>query len=395
MIYKHLIINLRQFTSAICAAALMMFSSCSAEQHDHDHEAEEHTEHEEEADEHEEASHEGIVVFTEEQARTGGVELTTVSLTPTPGVINCTGQILAAQGDERTITAPLAGEVSFTGQLTPGTKVTAGQRLFNISSAKIVQADPTAALRADLANAQANLARVKEQYVNRLITRAEYDQAVAEVNSARAALANPGIAPVKNATATSPVSGYITSTLVTPGSYVELGAPLATVSGNNHLQLRADVPNALASQISLVTSANIQLPDGSVLSLADLAARIVNYGKMSSDGLYVPVTFEFDNPGSLIGGTPVEVMLLTSETTNTLTVPREAVTEEEGVYFVYIQQSPEHYRKQQVTRGRDNGLNVEITAGLEDGQTIVSKGATLLKLAANSGKAPQGHSHNH
>ena len=107
---------------------------------------------------------------------------------------------------------------------------------------------------------------------------------------------------------------------------------------------------------------------------------------------------EFDNPGFLNPGQSVEARLLTAGSTaqeNSLYVPRTALTEEEGLYFVYIRVSPEHYRKQQVSRGRDNGISVEITSGLKEGDTIVSGGATLLKLAANSGKVPEGHSHNH
>lgn len=78
-----------------------------------------------------------------------------------------------------------------------------------------------------------------------------------------------------------------------------------------------------------------------------------------------------------------------------ISVPRTALTEEEGVYFVYIEVSPEHFRKQRVETGLSDGVSTEIVEGLKGGERIVVKGATLLKLAANSGKAPQGHTHNH
>lgn len=368
-----------------------MWGACGHAGHEEEHAHEE-------AHEEKEHDHEGIIVFTDEQAKAGSVAVEAVGTQKMSGVISCSGQILSAQSDERTVTSPLAGVVSFAGkELTPGEAVSAGQRLFSISARDIVQSDPTASLRAELANAQANLARVKEQYENRLVTKAEYDQAVAMVNSARAALANPGAAPVKAASASSPISGYVTSTLVKPGDYVEIGAPLATVSTNRRLQLRADVPQSMAGSLSSVTSANIVLPGpgDTPLALADYNAKVISYGKGSADGIYVPVIIEFDNPGSLVAGSPVEAKLLTDTGAACLAVPRTAITEEEGIYFVYVQQSPEHYRKQQVSRGRDNGISVEITSGLKDGDLVVTKGATLLKLAANSGKAPEGHSHHH
>lgn len=348
-----------------------------------------------------EQDHEGLIVFTDHQAD-GAITIESVSYGTMPGVIACSGNLAGAQSQTRTVTSPLAGEVTFVNpSLTAGATVSAGERLFSISARNIVQSDPTASLRADLANAQANLKRVKEQFDDRLVTKSEYDQALAAVNSARAALKNPGAAPQKSASASSPIAGFITQMLVTPGQYVETGTPLATVSSSRRLQLIADVPQSYASMLPEVTGANIIVPGAgadNVVSLSDFDAKIVSYGKSSTDGLYVPLVIEFDNPGFLTAGQPVEARLLTvasSERGNTLYVPRTALTEEEGLYFVYVQVSPEHYRKQQVGRGRDNGVSVEITSGLKEGDSVVSRGATLLKLAANSGKAPQGHSHNH
>jgi len=388
---------------ACMAACLCLISTvpggCSK---GHDQEARQDGQHEE-ATKEDHDHEEGMIVFTDKQAG-GAVEVEGVSYGPLPGVITCSARISGAQSQTRTVTAPLAGEVTFYDPaLTSGTAVGAGQHLFNISARNIVQSDPTASLRADLANAQANLKRVKEQFDDRLVTKAEYDAALAAVNSARAALNNPGAAPRKSGSASSPISGFISELLVKPGDYVETGTPLATVSTSRRLQLIADVPQGYAAQLPQVTGANIILPysgpeSANTISLSGLNSKIISYGKSSTDGLYVPMAIEFDNPGTLTAGQTVEARLLTTgnaDNASCLSVPRSALTEEEGLYFVYVQESPEHYRKQQVSRGRDNGAIVEITSGLKDGDLVVIRGATLLKLAANSGKAPQGHSHNH
>lgn len=384
---------------AACMGLILTVSAGCAK--GHDHEAQHDEQHEEAGKE--DHDHEGIIVFTDKQAG-GAVEVESVSYGPLPGVIPCSARLSGAQSQTRTVTAPLAGEVAFADPaLTSGTAVGAGQHLFNISARNIVQSDPTASLRADLANAQANLKRVKEQFADRLVTKAEYDAALAAVNSARAALNNPGAAPRKSGSASSPIAGFVSELLVKPGDYVEIGTPLATVSTSRRLQLIADVPQGYASQLPQVTDANIILPysgpeSDTTIALSSLNSKIISYGKSSTDGLYVPMAIEFDNPGTLTAGQTVEARLLTSGNAGNascLSVPRSALTEEEGLYFVYVQVSPEHYRKQQVSRGRDNGVTVEITSGLNDGDMVVSRGATLLKLAANSGKAPQGHSHHH
>lgn len=343
-------------------------------------------------------AHDGVTVFTTHQADLAGVKTEVAEERPFEQVIRCSGEILSAQGEERTVTSPLAGTVSFIGAPpVPGMPVGSGQRLFAISARHIVQPDASGELRAALANAQANLRRAKEQYEERLITKAEYDQAEAEVKSARAALSNPGASPVKEGSASSPISGYVTECLVQPGDYVEIGAPLARVSADRHLQLRAQVPQRYAPLLPYITGANALLPQGPQdrLSLGEMNGRVVSYGKGSAGSLYIPVVMEFDNPGGLVSGTVAEVYLLAGKGASTVVLPREALTEEEGQHFVYVEQSPEHYVKRRVEVSGDNGKEVAVSSGLKAGERVVTKGAVTLKLAANSGKAPQGHSHNH
>lgn len=346
-----------------------------------------------------EDSHEsGVVVFTHEQAEACGVEVNPVEMRSLGGVINCAGTVTTPQGSERIISAPLAGVVSFTGVTpTSGTAVSAGQTLFSISARNIQQSDQSAEMRANAGSARAALARAKEQFDARLITKAEYDAAVAEANRASAALRDPGLSPRKHATASSPISGYVTECLVRPGDFVEMGAPLAVISTTGRLQLQADVPQSYAAELPSVTSANILLPyaEGEAIDLSKFNSRIVSYGKAATGGLYVPMLIEFDNPGGLTAGAPVEVRLLRGGGTDAVVVPRSALTEEEGIYFVYVETSDEHFRKQRVQTGANDGVNVQILSGLGAGDRVVTKGATLLKLAANSGKAPEGHSHNH
>ena len=47
-----------------------------------------------------------------------------------------------------------------------------------------------------------------------------------------------------------------------------------------------------------------------------------------------------------------------------------------------------------VKTGMSNGINIEILSGIDPGMEIVTKGAVIVKLAANSGAVP-GHSHEH
>ena len=91
----------------------------------------------------------------------------------------------------------------------------------------------------------------------------------------------------------------------------------------------------------------------------------------------------------------IEVFLLTASIDNAIVVPVSALTEEQGLYFVYLRLDEEGYKKQEVTVGNSDGENVRILSGLHEGDQVVTRGVYQVKLAANSGVIPEGHSHNH
>ncbi|MDD3077401.1 MAG: efflux transporter periplasmic adaptor subunit, partial [Proteiniphilum sp.] len=72
-----------------------------------------------------------------------------------------------------------------------------------------------------------------------------------------------------------------------------------------------------------------------------------------------------------------------------------AITEEQGLYFVYIQLHEDAYKKQAVTMGQNDGERVQILAGLKQGDNVVVNGVYQVKLAATSSVIPEGHSHAH
>ena len=95
---------------------------------------------------------------------------------------------------------------------------------------------------------------------------------------------------------------------------------------------------------------------------------------------YIPVTFEFDNIGDIIPGAFAEVYLLAQPKENVLSVPVSALTEEQGLNFVYIQIEDEAFKKQEVTVGQNNGIRAEIVKGLKSGDKVVTNTANKEKV---------------
>ena len=79
--------------------------------------------------------------------------------------------------------------------------------------------------------------------------------------------------------------------------------------------------------------------------LKALNGKLLSFGKAAGDNSFcVPVTFEFDNKGEVIPGSFVEVFLLSSVMENVISLPRTALTEEQGIFFIYLQLDEEGYK---------------------------------------------------
>ena len=99
----------------------------------------------------------------------------------------------------------------------------------------------------------------------------------------------------------------------------------------------------------------------------------------------IPVRYEIDNNFGFLPGSFVELYIITQQNDKVLTVPNNALLEEQGKYFVMVQLTPELFIKREVSIGATNGLKTEITSGLNEYERVVSDGAILVKLSQSSG----------
>lgn len=340
----------------------------------------------------------GVIVFTEAQAAASSdFALYTVKPETFHNVIPASGQILPAQGSETSVVASFSGIIRLPAKkLLPGTSVTQGETLFYVSSKEIAEGDYATRIEANYQQAKAAYERAEKLIGDKIISQAEYETAKTDYETASAAREALGNKVSQQGTAiSSPLSGFIKNISVTEGQYVEVGQPLATVSQNRRLVLQAEVSQRYLSGLNAVRGANFLTPyDGQIYALEDLNGRLLSTGK-ASDGrsAYLPVSFEFDNRGNVLPGAFVKIYLISTPMQEAITVPVSALTEDQGNYFVYVQLSPEHYRRQQVILGANDGQRVQIVSGLQAGDVVVSQGATLVKMASFSGAIPHSHTH--
>ncbi|MCI1648378.1 MAG: efflux RND transporter periplasmic adaptor subunit [Bacteroides sp.] len=377
---------------------LLLLSSCNnkseSKREGHSSEMEAHHEENHEAGK----EHSDEIILPSAKAQAVGVQ----SMIIQPGLFNqiikTSGQIEAAQGNEKTVVATVNGIVSFQKKVVQGISVGEGTGLMILSSNNLTNGDPVQRTRVTYETARKEYERMKALVTNKIVSEKEFAQAKQDYESARISYN----AVIKNHSAkgqliTSPMNGYIKDLLVREGDYVEVGQPLVSITQNRKLFLRADVSERYYSSLRSIKSANFCTPyDNKVNALEKLNGKLLSYGKATGtdNSYYLPVIFEFDNKGDFIPGTFVEIYLLSTPMNNVISLPHSALTEEQGSIFVYLQVDEEGYKKQLVTVGADDGQRVQIISGIKAGDRVVTEGAYQVKLAGATNAIPP-HSHEH
>mgnify|MGYP001207958583 FL=1 len=376
---------MRRFYTLICIFFLFI-SSCA--KHTHETSNEEGHSHEHSED---------VITLHTEKAESAGVKTSEVHPTTIHQVIKTGGKILAALGDEETIVAKTRGIVTLNKQLVQGTKVTKGQPLLYISGRNIDSGDAAEKARITYELAKQEYERVlplvEKQLVSQkdfLIVKQQYEEAKISFEAIGRGSSNQGT-PIG-----SPLNGFVKELLINQGDFVEVGQVLATVTQNKKQYLQVQLSERYSSHLSLITTANFKQPNTNVTyQLAQLNGKLISYGKSVSETTYsIPLTFEFDNQTNIVPGSFVEVFLQSSPLKERLALPHSAITEEQGLFFVYKKVCKEEYEKIEVQLGIDNGELVEIVKGIEPGDLIVVEGALQIKLASASNAIPA-HTHEH
>lgn len=376
------------FVLAVCMAA------CGSKGHDHEDETEQHAG--EAGDDHD---HGDEIILTPEKARAAGVKVETIMPGTFHGVIHTSGKVLSASCDETTVVATISGRVSYKNHVSEGLKVAGGMQLFSITSAgmQVADGDPVQRARIDYERAERDYTRARLLIKDKIIS--EKDLAVAKAEYEAARLTYTSVQKTRSAggvVVTAPRGGYVKQCLVAGGDYVEAGQPLAVITQNKHLYLRAEIPEREFKELNKIRCAKFRTSYSDRLyDITDMGGHIQSYGRSAEvNNSYIPVVFEFNNTGDVVQGSYAEIYLITQERENVLTLPLTALTEEQGVHYIYIQVDKEGYRKQEVTLGESDGERVEILSGLKKGDKVVTKGAIQVKLASAANAIPA-HNHNH
>ncbi|BFT30570.1 efflux RND transporter periplasmic adaptor subunit [Alteromonas sp. D210916BOD_24] len=259
-------------------------------------------------------------------------------------------------------------------------KITANEQNAGVKAAEAQLKEANAVF----AEADAQLKRMKNVYEQGVVSKSQYDQALAaqqsaaaRVESAKAALADAR-QRLEYTTVVAPYSGVMVSRLIDVGATVTVGTPLLEGVSLNDLRVRVDIPQQYILPIRQQEQARVILDNGNTIQAEQL--RISPSANPQTQSFNTLVELPNDQQESaLYPGTLVKVAFALGDTTH-ITVPDSAIARRGEVNGVYvIKENSLRFQYVRLGRSLTNG-NTVVLSGVLDGDTVA---ADVIAAAAS------------
>jgi RND family efflux transporter MFP subunit len=168
-----------------------------------------------------------------------------------------------------------------------------------------------------------------------------------------------------------PFVGVIQETHVAPGTYVNVGQPIAALVRTNPLRFRAGVPERSALGVAVGQPVRIML-EGQPKPVEATISRISPALDVSSRALIIEADIDNAN-GQLRTGLFAEADILVGANEQALAVPAQSIVAFGGVEKVWTVKDNKA-QPQPIRIGRREGNRVEVLSGLQGGEWILSNG---------------------
>jgi RND family efflux transporter MFP subunit len=302
----------------------------------------------------------------------------------------------------------------------PGDRVRRGTPLVTLDSREVaanraraaaalasaVEAAHAAESEVHSAEAAARLARtthdrMRTLHDRRSATPQELDQAVAahtaadaQLSGARARLAAAGAArdaaqsasegaavAASYAVLVAPFDGLITDRSADPGAMATPGVPLLTIEDATAFRLEVALDEARATRVALGQAADVEIGDRTAANYWTGAARVSEVARLDPASHSFLVKLDLAGPPLLRSGVFGRARFA-GPTRQTLVVPASATVRRGQLTFVYTVDAQNRARLQHVSIGAEARDQVEVLAGIREGDRIIANPPVQLSDGA-------------
>lgn len=324
-----------------------------------------------------------------------GVQILAVQRQTLPDYLEIPGKIEPDPTSVIHVYPPLGGRVVSIA-IRPGDHVHKDQELALLDSGEV------AAARTDFQKARADeelkqkaLDRAKDLYDHQAIAEKDYQQAQADLLSSRAEMARIqtqlkvlGLAendPMGKMAVVSPRDAVVLDVGAAPGEFsksLDAPTPLCTLANLESVWALGDVFEKDLAGLKVGTPAEVT---ASAYPSQKWEGRVGNIGDaVDPNTRTLKLRVVLSNAGEKLKPEMFVSIRVLRSTFDGIAVPTSAVLRESSGPYVFVQTSPGHFAKRVVAIGQHSiGQNVEITSGLQPGETIVVDGALLIRASGS------------
>ena len=300
-----------------------------------------------------------------------------------PSTLNAIGTIAAVQGV--TVSADLPGTVDQI-FIESGRAVRAGEVLAILDTRQ--EQAQLAAIDARRELAQATFARVQELLNQKVISKAEFDRAIADLQTTEAQIAEVK-AVIDRKTIRAPFSGVLGIRQVNLGQYLAGGDPLVTLQSIAPIYVNFGVPQQSVGRIPVGRTITVTTPDGGGASWTGRVTALDSLVDPATRNIQVQATLS--NPdGKLRPGMFVQTAVALGPSQPTIVLPASSINYApygDSVFIVADMKTDDGktyrgVRQQLVTVGPARGDQVSIVSGVKAGEEVVTSGLFKLRNGA-------------
>jgi RND family efflux transporter MFP subunit len=223
------------------------------------------------------------------------------------------------------------------------------------------------AATARAAEAKSSFKRVKDIFAKKLVSRADYDRAEANLKAANAAV-EQAQEELEHTVVRAPYSGIVVKRHVEPGESANPGTPLLTGLSLESLRAVADIPQHNIDSVRKLGRTRVIFPGQDAAGVEGTKLTISPFADSAAHTFRVRVDLPQGQHG-VYPGMFVKAAFVTGEQQRLL-IPSQAVVHRSEVTAVYvITKETIHFR--QIRTGRElPGGQIEVLAGLDAGEEV-------------------------
>jgi len=227
-----------------------------------------------------------------------------------------------------------------------------------------------ASIRAEYELAQKNLARTKDLYEEKLITKAQLDSDSARADNLLASLQNAQLR-LERCRIKAPISGILNHLDAKEGLHLNVQDPVAVILDISRVKVSAGIPESDVDDVRRLEHFDIRI---SALEKTVQGKRHFLSRSPESFAHLYKLEVAVDNPhGEILPGMFARVNIVKREVRNGFSVPLYAVISRGGEQFIFIEKDGTAHARM-VETGILDGWRIEISKGLAEKEQVIVVG---------------------